>query len=147
MKISENRHLQKKMRLLSVVLKTEFHNHYSKDPERLIVLSNWGVQALRLTQIIKSPLEILTKTSDQCMCLNKMFSQPQHIHANTHTHTYIYTEFSCYKIWKWATSQAIFRSVSTHKWGKQFELKVRPIYFLNSQLLHWEHWTFSHHCR
>lgn len=47
------------MRLLSVVLKTEFHNHYSKDPERLIVLSNWGVQALRLTQIIKSPLEIL----------------------------------------------------------------------------------------
>ena len=47
------------MRLLSVVLKTEFHKHYSKDPERLIVLSTWGVQALRLTQIIKSPLEIL----------------------------------------------------------------------------------------
>ena len=47
------------MRLLSVVLKTEFHIHYSKDPERLTVLGNWGVQALRLTQIIKSPLEIL----------------------------------------------------------------------------------------
>lgn len=29
-----------------------------------------------------------TKTSDQCMCLNKMFSQPQHIHASTHTHIY-----------------------------------------------------------
>ena len=35
-----------------------------------------------------------TKTSDQCMCLNKMFSQPQHIHANTHTHTHIYTQSS-----------------------------------------------------
>ena len=47
------------MRLLSVVLKTEFHSHYSKDPERLIVLGNWSVQALRLTQIINPPLEIL----------------------------------------------------------------------------------------
>ena len=42
-----------------MVLKTEFHIQCSKDPERLIVLGNWGVQALRLTQTIKSPLEIL----------------------------------------------------------------------------------------